>query len=182
MQQILDAAVIVFASDGVERATTNRIAAEARISPGSLYQYFTDKSDIARALGERYAVAVRRLHREALDGVDAQMSLPEVLDRILDPIVAFKDEHAAFPVLFTRPDLPESLVGPVASVDAEFAVQIAEVLSQRNPRRSSNDVRTAANTMIALFRGVVGILGQPDVDLAEVKLALLGYLDRKGLV
>jgi hypothetical protein len=39
--------------------------------------------------------------------------------------------------------------------------------------------------MISLFRGVVGSLGiasgDPDADLAEVKLALLGYLQRKGL-
>ena len=183
MAQILDAAVVVFARDGVERASTNAIAAEAGISPGSLYQYFDDKGDIARALGQRYAVAVTAVHRDALQGIGTDIPLPEVLDRVLDPIVAFKDAHAAFPVLFTRTDLPESLVGPVASVDAEFAAQIAGVLGVRNPERSPSEVHVAAVTMIALFRGVVGSLGQDggDADLAEVKLALLGYLERKGL-
>ena len=185
IEQILAAAVVVFARDGVDRATTNAIAAEAGISPGSLYQFFADKGHIARVLGERYAAEVTELHRAALSGVDATTPLPEVLDRILDPIVAFKNTHTAFLALFARPDLPEFLIGPVASVDRAFAERVASILQDRNPYRSSADLRTVADTMISLFRGVVGSLGlasgDADADLAEVKLALLGYLDRKEL-
>jgi AcrR family transcriptional regulator len=186
MGQILDAAVTVFSRDGVERATTNAIATEAGISPGSLYQFFDDKSHIARALGERYATAVTAAHRAALAEVDlAGLPMPQVLDRILDPIVAFKDEHRAFVTLFARPDLPESLVGPAATVDEAFAARITEILQERNPGRSPAELRTAADTMISLFRGVVGTLGSasgdPDADLVEVKLALLGYLQIKDL-
>lgn len=185
MEQILDAAVRVFARDGVERATTNAIAAEAGISPGSLYQFFADKGHIARALGEQYADEVTSLHRSALSGVDESTPLPEVLDRILDPIVAFKNSHSAFLALFTRPDLPESLVGPVSSVDRAFAVRVAAILQARHLDRSEAELQTVADTMISLFRGVVGTLGttsgDPDADLAEVKLALLGYLEVKGL-
>ncbi len=186
MEQILDAAVAVFARDGVERATTNAIAAAAGISPGSLYQYFDDKGHIARALGERYATEVTTAHQAALDEVDlAQVPLAEVLDRILDPIVAFKNTHRAFVSLFTRPDLPEALVGPAAAVDEVFAVRITEILQRRNPGRPVVDLRRAADTMIGLFRGVVGTLGattgDADADLAEVKLAMLGYLEQKAL-
>lgn len=186
IEQILTAAVTVFSRDGVERATTNAIAAEAGISPGSLYQFFEDKGHIARALGERYAIGVTGVHRAALAEVDlARVPMPEVLDRILDPIVAFKDTHRAFISLFARPDLPESLVGPAATVDRAFAVRIAEILQDRNPGRPLAELRTAADTMISLFRGVVGTLGvasgDPEADLVEVKLALLGYLAAKDL-
>src|SRR5918994_1862673 len=185
IEQILAAAVTVFARDGVERATTNAIAAEAGISPGSLYQFFDDKGHIARVLGERYAAEVTALHRLALSEVDDRTPLPEIMDRILDPIVAFKNSHWAFLALFARPDLPESLIGPVASVDRAFGERVATILHSRNPDRSTTELRTVADTMISLFRGVVANLGaasgDPDADLAEVKLALLGYLQRKGL-
>ena len=97
--------------------------------------------------------------------------MPEVLDRILDPIVAFKNTHRAFVALFARPDLPESLVGPAATVDETFAVRITEILLDRNPGRSPAELRTAADTMISLFRGVHSRRpqGDPDADLAEVK-------------
>jgi nitrite reductase/ring-hydroxylating ferredoxin subunit/AcrR family transcriptional regulator len=157
----------------------------AGISPGSLYQFFDDKGHIARVLGERYAAEVTALHRSALSEVDDRTALPEVLDRILDPIVAFKNSHTAFLALFARPDLPESLLGPVAVVDRAFAGRVASILHIRNPDRSTTELRTVADTMISLFRGVVGSLGSasgdPDADLAEVKLMLLGYLQLKGL-
>lgn len=92
----------------------------------------------------------------------------------------------------------ETLAGPVAvhvgGVEQRHAavqrpvvvlVRIAEILQGRNPGRPLAELRTAADTMISLFRGVVGTLGvasgDPEADLVEVKLALLGYLAAKDL-
>jgi AcrR family transcriptional regulator len=56
---ILEAAFQLLEADGVERLTTNHIAARAGVSIGTLYQYFADKHDILAALAERRATAVR---------------------------------------------------------------------------------------------------------------------------
>lgn len=186
MARILDAATVVFTRDGVERATTNAIAAEAGISPGSLYQYFDNRADIARALGRRYAEQVATAHQEALDGFDHENArLPEVLDRVLDPIVAFKNGHPAFLLLFARPDLPRELIGPLSEVDAGFTESIGHIVQMRNPEAAAADVHLAAGTVVNLFRCVVGTLGavsgDPAVDLAEVKRAMLGYFRERGL-
>lgn len=55
VDRILDAAATVLAADGYQRASTNRIAAEAGVSPGSLYRYFDDKDAIVTALSHRLA-------------------------------------------------------------------------------------------------------------------------------
>src|ERR1700736_5178789 len=47
VETILEAAARVFVREGYARATTNRIAAAAGISVGSLYQYFPGKDAIA---------------------------------------------------------------------------------------------------------------------------------------
>ena len=186
MEEILDAAVLIFSRVGVERATTNAIAAEAGVSPGSLYQYFDDLADIARALGQRYAEQVTAAHEQALAGFDHRSApLPVVLDRVLDPIVAFKNAHPAFLVLFARPDLPAELVGPLSGVEAMFTERIGGVMALRNPRAARADIELAAGTVVNLFRCVVGSLGSvsgnADVDLREVKRAMLGYLREKSL-
>ena len=186
MTAILDAAVVVFARDGVERATTNAIAREAGISPGSLYQYYRDKDDLLAAVGQRYADELTAVYREAVGSVRLDSApLAEVLDTILDPIVEFKNTHAAFLPLFARPDLPLSVLEPVASVDALFADTIASILARRNPEVSATEVRAATVMVINLFRGVVGSLGtatgDPDADLVELKLAMRGYLEHKHL-
>lgn len=53
VERILDASASVLAAEGYARASTNRIAAEAGVSPGSLYRYFDDKDAIVSALSQR---------------------------------------------------------------------------------------------------------------------------------
>jgi AcrR family transcriptional regulator len=66
--QILDGALRVFASKGFEKATNKDIAAAAGIgSPGLIYHYFADKSDLFHKVIERYLPIVSLLdHPEAL--------------------------------------------------------------------------------------------------------------------
>jgi AcrR family transcriptional regulator len=53
-QQIIDGALQVFASKGFEKATNKEIAAAAGIgSPGLIYHYFKDKSDLFRQVVEQ---------------------------------------------------------------------------------------------------------------------------------
>ena len=53
MSALLDATARVLVDEGYDQATTNRIAAVAGVSIGSLYQYFPNKDAIVAALGER---------------------------------------------------------------------------------------------------------------------------------
>ena len=50
---ILDAGIRVLESEGVAGFTTNRVADVAGVSPGSLYQYFTNKEMIVSGIVER---------------------------------------------------------------------------------------------------------------------------------
>ncbi len=52
-RQILDGAAFVFARDGYEGASMSRIAAEAGVSKGTLYNYFTSKAELFSAYVRR---------------------------------------------------------------------------------------------------------------------------------
>jgi AcrR family transcriptional regulator len=56
---ILDATFQLLEADGVDKLTTNHIAARAGVSIGTLYQYFGGKQDILAAIAQRRAAAVR---------------------------------------------------------------------------------------------------------------------------
>ncbi len=58
VESILAAAARVFVREGYARASTNRIAAAAGISVGSLYQYFPGKDAVAVALLRRHRARV----------------------------------------------------------------------------------------------------------------------------
>jgi AcrR family transcriptional regulator len=53
VERIVDAAARVLERDGDRAASTNRIAEEAGVSPGSLYQYFADRDDLLLAVTRR---------------------------------------------------------------------------------------------------------------------------------
>lgn len=61
VQCLVDAAAQVIASEGLESATTARIAARAGVSVGSVYQYFDRKEDLYEAVLESLVA-----HLEAL--------------------------------------------------------------------------------------------------------------------
>ncbi|SNS86182.1 TetR/AcrR family transcriptional regulator [Sphingopyxis indica] len=52
-ERLLDVAGALLAEVGIERISTNRIAARAGVSPPALYRYFADKYAVLEALGRR---------------------------------------------------------------------------------------------------------------------------------
>ncbi len=58
VERLRSAARTVLERDGYEGFSTNRVAAEAQLSVGSLYQYFPDKLALAEAVIERWVEEV----------------------------------------------------------------------------------------------------------------------------
>jgi AcrR family transcriptional regulator len=60
VERILDAAVRVLSTAGYGQMSTNRVAAEAGVSVGSLYRYFADKDEIFAELRARTTDEIMR--------------------------------------------------------------------------------------------------------------------------
>ncbi|MBB0968131.1 TetR/AcrR family transcriptional regulator [Dietzia aerolata] len=58
VERIIEAARTVLVRDGYESFTTNRVADEAAVSPGSLYQYFPDKSALVTEVMDRWSAEI----------------------------------------------------------------------------------------------------------------------------
>ncbi|MGN0100559.1 MAG: TetR/AcrR family transcriptional regulator [Dietzia sp.] len=58
VERIVAAARVVLVRDGYESFTTNRVADEAEVSPGSLYQYFPDKSALVTVVMDRWSAEI----------------------------------------------------------------------------------------------------------------------------
>lgn len=77
VERIVEAARVVLVRDGYEAFTTNRVADEAVVSPGSLYQYFPDKSALVTVVLDRWSA-------EISDRVAASMAASGPVD-VKDP-------------------------------------------------------------------------------------------------
>ena len=74
-RQILEAAVVVFAREGYEKASIAKVCTEAQIARGTLYQYFRDKNALFREVIEAH------LKRISAHMVPFTIGEGEVLDR-----------------------------------------------------------------------------------------------------
>ncbi|MGC1965467.1 MAG: TetR/AcrR family transcriptional regulator, partial [Candidatus Acidiferrales bacterium] len=69
---ILDATARILIREGYDRASTNKIAAVAGVSIGSLYQYFPSKEALVAAVSERHSHEMLELTRSTLVKVAAR--------------------------------------------------------------------------------------------------------------
>lgn len=184
MAQILDAASTVFARVGYDRATTNAIAAEAGISPGSLYQFYADKAAIAAALGERLALELGQAQDAALTGLDpARTPLPALVERVLDPLVEFAAARPAFQELFGHADLPATAMTPVAAAKAGMEARVADLLGVRTPQLDRAAAEETARIAHLLVHGSIAAMAADPVVRREVTRAVVAYLEaREALI
>lgn len=67
---LVEATARVLVREGFERASTNRIAAEAGVSIGSVYQYFPSKEALVAAVIERHKQDMLKMLRAAIARVE----------------------------------------------------------------------------------------------------------------
>ena len=185
MAAILEAAVVVFARDGVDRATTNAIAAEAGISPGSLYQYFSDRTDILHAVVRDYLTRLAEVYATVWPTIDATTPRREMIAALLVPLAEFKRANATFAMIYAHTNLPESLRQEVDGVNQTFATRLVDLLTTRNPNLPREDLKLAARQATTLFRGSLPLLGtvtgDEQTDIQELGAVIDAYLASRGI-
>lgn len=124
-EQIIDAAMRVFAEKGFARATNRDIAREAGITTGLIYYYFKSKEDLLRAaLEERSPIQVMTQITPEMLEQPPEVLLPLVIERVLHLV-----ESERF-VGMIRVLLPEMLHGSteVAPIALAFFQRIVGFL------------------------------------------------------
>ncbi|WP_169787641.1 TetR/AcrR family transcriptional regulator [Luteipulveratus mongoliensis] len=91
---LIDATARVLGDVGYTGASTNRIAAEAGVSVGSLYRYFSDKDDLIGSLRERSSRLMTDALTEALVSATG-LELGPGVRHVLQALVQQIDEHRA---------------------------------------------------------------------------------------
>jgi len=81
-EEILDAALRVFARRGLHKTNLEEVAKEAGISKGTIYLYFKNKEDLFVAAAHRVLPSPDEIYRERPTASAADMSLNHLLHRV----------------------------------------------------------------------------------------------------
>lgn len=181
MESLLDAAGVVFAEVGYERATTNQIAAKANVSPGTLYQFFPHKAAMAEALATRYADSFESVHAHVLTPGIEQRPLSEFIDVVVDPFLDFHRQAPAFEALLLAGAFPGELSERVQTLKQTFAKRLAKLFLLRRPHNKPKEMQLAAEVSMSIFSGLLPMLmkgtqASRKRAAQELKRVLEGYL------
>jgi AcrR family transcriptional regulator len=155
---LTEAAARVFLEKGYEAATMTEIAAEAKSSIGSLYQFFPTKAQLAEEL---HVDLLRHLNNALVDlqGAVAGKRAAEIGEAIFVRLGDFLADHREFPVLAARRDIPKDRK---AKSRAELRANIAALLRKAAPS-VEKDVDLLAALVLELLRIIVTAAHDPDI-------------------
>jgi AcrR family transcriptional regulator len=179
--QLLDAAATVFCTSGYTAASTNAIAREAGVSPGTLYQYFPNKEAIAIELGGRLLERWRESHGTAFLNATQDIPLDDLLDSVLDPLFTFNYENPAFAVLIHGPDTPGQIAQEFYAIHKELLTRIEQLFAIYLPDAPQEELARVAGTVFALFKAGLDLVlaheePEREVYAQEIKTVFFRYL------
>ncbi|MEV0179452.1 TetR family transcriptional regulator [Streptomyces sp. NPDC050625] len=180
--QLLEAAASVFCTTGYTAASTNAIAREARVSPGTLYQFFPNKEAIAIELGDRLMHEMRETYGEALAPVGPDTPLEEAVSAAVDRFMAFNTEHPVFFALMHGPDIPGRMAEQHDALHTTLVGRIEGLISSYLPDAPPADVTRTAQICLGIYKAGLELVlthegAQREAYIQEVKNVLIRYLE-----
>lgn len=179
-QQLLRAAAAVFGRLGYHETTTNAIAAEADVSPATLYQFFPNKEAIASELASNYAREMAETER-AIDPERA-LSFAEAIHQLIDVCINFNRRRPEFHTLVLDAPLAAAAREEKQALGQVFVDFIAARLRLARPALARSDASHHGQVALMIFRGILDELtaaprsARPRLELA-MHDAILRYLE-----
>ena len=133
VEQILEAAALVFDEVGYEGATTHHIATKAGTAIGTLYQFFPDKAALFQALELRHVERVHAMWAQTDLSAIAQVPLRMMVSGLVAGVVElFEDpvSRVVFIAFFTSRQIIQSIDDRMTQDAIHF---MAHILHHRNP-------------------------------------------------
>jgi AcrR family transcriptional regulator len=181
---IVEASARVLERHGYAAATTNRIAARAGVSIGSLYEYFPNKQSVLAALLERHT---RTGGAEVLGALETAAGRGAPLRELIAELVAaLLRQHRKSPelhrVLFEEMPHPPGADDCVLHLEDELAHRLGAALAA-DPACAAANPDLAAHLVVQTAEALAhrfvlhGIHGMPEARFAEeVTELLMRYL------
>ncbi|MFI8104270.1 TetR/AcrR family transcriptional regulator [Streptomyces sp. NPDC086023] len=180
--QLLEAAAGVFCRSGYAAASTNAIAREAGVSPGTLYQFFPNKEAIAIELGGQLLHKANVMHGQAFLPENLHLPLPELLDAVLDPVIAFNCENPAFWALMHGSGIPGHINDEHEALHQGLQTRVEGILATFLPDAPPAELSRTAHMTLAAFKAGLDLIlasegAEREAYVAELKTLLFRYLD-----
>lgn len=182
IDSLLNAAEEVFAEVGYERATTNLIAQRAGASPGTLYQFFRNKEEVAFELAHRHIERFKAIQALYLTEDSVDDDLTATIDSTVDPLLSFEQSVLAMEAIELAMVLNPELRSKAASQHQSGVERLSRMIKSVLPRLRNSEVMRVYTACGAIFHGFLPVIRtaaprQRGPLIKELKTVLYRYLE-----
>ncbi|NEZ66833.1 TetR/AcrR family transcriptional regulator [Leptolyngbyaceae cyanobacterium CCMR0082] len=185
VQHILDAAEQLFLEVGYESTTTRAIAARAKVSVGSLYQFFPDKKAILKALAIRYMQTQYQRFLDLHTPDTITLTLRSYVDRMIDVFDQFYTDYPGSRAIFEQllDTITWSAIEKIDDFEYQVINELARFFHARKPSLSITKCERIAMVITKTITELLWISLSGDQEfrqelVAETKLLTLSYLQQ----
>lgn len=173
-QQMLDAAVSVFADNGFRDTSMDSIAARAQISKPMLYLYYGSKEELFSACIARES---GRFIDAMTSGFDPRLRQSEQARTVVREFLRFVDEHGeSWRVLYRVAIGSTTFAETVAESRRQVVEMVAELIRRGTTVESARDIdfELTAIALVGAGEAVADRMSDGDVDLETATDLLVG--------
>ena len=185
VKQILDVAEQLFLEMGYESTTTRAIATRAKVSVGSLYQFFPDKEAILKALAIRYMQTQYQRFLDLHTPEAVTLPLRNYVDRMIDVFDQFYTDYPGSRAIFEQllDTITWSAIEKIDDFEYQVIDELARFFQSRRPSLSITKCERIAMVITKtitelLWLSLSGDHGFRQELVAETKLLTLSYLQQ----
>lgn len=170
VESLLDATLLCIAREGLNAATTARIARYAGISVGSLYQYFDRKEDLYAAVLSRFVDEMSSL----IDDQYARMpqaSLSEFVREMLNAIWDFLERNEARYLHLSRHWNQMDSGRYLSALEHKMLMVISQVLLRHPPPQPVADVQVRTYVLVnGIMLTLIRYIAEPAPGISRDQL------------
>ncbi|NER78577.1 MAG: TetR/AcrR family transcriptional regulator [Leptolyngbya sp. SIO1D8] len=185
VKQILDVAEQLFLERGYESTTTRAIAARAKVSVGSLYQFFPDKEAVLKALAIRYMQTQYQRFLNLHTPETLKIPLPSYVDRMINAFDQFYTDYPGSRVIFEQllDTITWSAIEKIDDFEYQVIDELARFFHSRQPSLSIAKCERIALIITKIITELLWLSLNGDQAfrqeiVAETKLLILSYLQQ----
>ena len=176
---LVEATARILVRDGFDRASTNRIAEEAGVSVGSLYQYYPSKEALVAAVIGRHNRDLMQVARRAL----AQIATQPIEIGVRTLVAAAIEAHRVDPKLHRVLAEQTPRTGALEDVEAfsqEYYGLFRAYLEGRGDELRAVDLDLAAFVCVTTIEALThtAVLHRPDILAGEAAASLIDEATR----
>jgi len=181
---LIEAATVLFGSQGYDAVGTPEIAQQAGVSVGTFYRYFDDKHEIYLEIARRTMAAA---YRETIANLGPERFIGRARHETINETIAILFDHVLSKPRLMRSFQEMSLRDPeVAKVSRAFEQvsisRITMLITAIVPRDVVSDPEATAwvlhGSAMQTAYGLAGHFGPPPIDAERARKALTDFIER----